>query len=72
MVRAPERSRAAVLEALRSGCFYASSGPEIRDVRVDADGVECAARPRAPSRCARGWDGCRVNAGPLEMNWRGA
>jgi hypothetical protein len=72
MIRATERSRAAVLEALRSGCFYASSGPEIRNVRVDGEGVDVRCSPALSVALRSGvWDGCKVNAGPLEMNWRG-
>ncbi len=44
MVKAPELSVSAILEAIRSGCFYASSGPEIRNVAF-ADGrvvVDCS------------------------------
>jgi hypothetical protein len=72
MVRAPERSRAAVIAALRSGCFYASSGPEIRGVRVDDDGVEVRCSPATSVTLRSGiWDGCRVNADAGGMNWRG-
>ena len=73
MVRAPERSRAAVLEALRTGCFYARAGRRSTTSQVHADGAStCAARRRARSTLRSGiWDGCKVNAGPLEMNWRG-
>jgi len=72
MVRALERSRAAVLEALRNGCFYASSGPEIHDVQVDDEDVDVRCSPARSVRLRSGvWDGCGVNAGPLEMNWRG-
>jgi hypothetical protein len=38
VVRAPENSRAAVVEALRTGSFYASTGVEITDVAV-SDGA---------------------------------
>ncbi len=44
MVRAPELTEAALLEALRQGHFYASTGPEVRSV-VLRDGrveVECS------------------------------
>jgi hypothetical protein len=72
MVRAAERSREAVLEALRTGCFYASSGPEIRDVQVASDGVEVRCSPaRSVTLRSGAWDGCGVNADPLGMNWRG-
>ena len=72
MIKAPERSRAAVLDALRSGCFYATSGPEIRDVCSDGDGVEVrCSRARSVTLRSGRWDGCRVNASALQMNWRG-
>lgn len=32
-----ERTSAAIIEALRTGCFYASTGVEITDIRVDED-----------------------------------
>ncbi|MBR5519471.1 MAG: hypothetical protein IKU55_02015 [Clostridia bacterium] len=38
-------SRASVGDALRRGCFYSSTGPEIYDWRLDADGyvrIECS------------------------------
>jgi hypothetical protein len=40
MVRAAERSEAAVVEALRNGHTYASCGPSIHDVEIDGDAVE--------------------------------
>jgi hypothetical protein len=71
MLRARERSRAAVLEALRSGAFYATSGPEIHDVRVTADGVEVRCSPAQSVTLRSGfWDGCKANAGAHEMSWR--
>jgi hypothetical protein len=72
MIRAPERSREAVLEALRSGCFYATTGPEIRDVRIAGDGVGVRCSPARSVRLRSGfWDGGGVNADELGMNWRG-
>jgi hypothetical protein len=38
--RVAERAREPVLEALRSGAFYSTTGPLIRDVRVEDDAVE--------------------------------
>jgi hypothetical protein len=66
MVRAAERTQEAVLEALRTGSFYGSTGPSIRSVEVD-DGavvVECspAASVTLYSSRARG---ARANAGRL-------
>jgi hypothetical protein len=40
MVRAAERSEEAVLEALRHGHTYASSGPQIRDITSDGTALE--------------------------------
>ena len=66
MVRAAERSPEAVLEALRTGSFYGSTGPAISSVEVDdADvTVECspAASVTLVSSRARG---ARANAGRL-------
>jgi hypothetical protein len=54
MVKATENTPEALLEALKAGAFYATQGPELRDVRVE-DGklvVECSA---ASSIVAIGW-----------------
>lgn len=74
MVRARERSREAVLEALRVGSFYASAGPEIHDVVIgDDDSVEVACSPAAAVILRSGpWDGGRVNADPALAGYRGA
>jgi hypothetical protein len=65
-VRAAERSQEAVLDALRTGSFYASTGPSIDAVTVDeaAVTVECspAASVTLVSSRARG---ARANAGRL-------
>lgn len=45
MVRAAERTEAAVLDALRTGATYLSEGPVIHDVEVTAAGVEVACSP---------------------------
>ncbi len=66
MVRAAERSQEAVLDALRTGSFYGSTGPSIHRVEVDdaAVVVECspAASVTLVSSRARG---ARANAGRL-------
>jgi len=66
IVRAADRSQEAVLDALRSGGFYASTGPSIDAVTVDeiAVTVECspAASVTLVSSRARG---ARANAGRL-------
>jgi predicted metal-dependent phosphoesterase TrpH len=74
MVRAPERSRSAILDALRRGSFYGSTGAEIQAIEVHDDGhvdVRTSAARAVTLRSGR-WDGCRVNAHPLEMHWRGS
>ncbi|MFI5393536.1 MAG: hypothetical protein ACHQY1_07360, partial [Myxococcota bacterium] len=59
MVRAAERSEAAVLEALRQGHTYASAGPQIRDISVDGTELEVRCSPAQAvvmaSRYETGW-----------------
>jgi hypothetical protein len=59
MVRAEDRSRDAVLGALRSGRSYASNGPTLYDVRRDGEGVEVRCSPCSSvalhSRYQEGW-----------------
>ena len=38
MVRAAEKTQAAVLDALREGSFYGSTGPTIESIEVDVEG----------------------------------
>ena len=72
VVRAPERTRGAVLAALRSGAFYSTSGPEIVDVRVDGAEVEVRTSPARSIFLRSGpWDGCAVVADPCAMHYRG-
>jgi len=65
-VRAAERTRAAVLDALRAGAFYGSTGPAIRAVEVGDDEVvvECSPAASVTLYCGR-WRGARANAGRL-------
>jgi hypothetical protein len=66
MVRAAERTQAAVLGALRAGRFYGSTGPEIHDVEHD-DGyvtVRCSPAESVTLVSAR-HRGARANAGRL-------
>jgi hypothetical protein len=71
MVRA-EPTRERVLEALRAGAFYASAGPTIEDVWIDDDRIHVRCSPaRSVTLRSGAWDGGRVNAGRLEMCWRG-
>ncbi len=67
-----ERSAEAVLDALRTGAFYGSSGPELLEITLDGDEVEvrCSAAVSVTLRSGP-WDGCRVNADPQLMHWRG-
>lgn len=44
-VRAEERTREAVLEALRRGAFYSSTGPAVRGLDVDRHAVEVRSSP---------------------------
>jgi hypothetical protein len=62
--RCEERSAAAVLEALREGRFYSSTGPEILDVVVTNDAVEVRSTPStAVTLLAGRQKGARVSAG---------
>jgi hypothetical protein len=61
--RAEERTQAAVLEALRTGMFYGSTGPEIRGVEVGDEEVVVRCSPAAAVTlfCGRS-SGARANA----------
>jgi hypothetical protein len=64
MVRAADRSEAAVLEALRQGHTYASAGPQIRDIAVDGTELEVRCSPaRAVVMASRYETGWAVMAG---------
>jgi hypothetical protein len=64
--RCPERTQAAVLDALRSGSFYSSTGPTIGGLEVDGDGVIVQCSPaRSVTLYAGRHRGARVNAGRL-------
>lgn len=71
--RVEEASREGVLEGLRTGACYSSSGAELHGVDVSHRGVEVRCSP-AQAVCVRSgpWDGCRVNADPMALDWRGA
>jgi len=65
-VKAPERTREAVLDALASGSFYSSTGPEIHSVEVEARTVTVTCSPAASVTLYTGRRrGARVNAGRL-------
>lgn len=71
-VRAAERSREAVLEALSAGAFYSSAGPRIEDVRIDGEVVEVRCSPcRAVTLVSGRTTGAAVNAGRLGYRYRG-
>ena len=72
MVLVQERTRAAVLEALRTGAFYATTGPTFHAVHVDGDYVVVRCSPASSVTLRSGaWDGCRVNASDTLRNYRG-
>lgn len=61
-----ERTPAGVLEALRTGCFYASEGPLITDVRLEAGSVEVRCSPCQTVTLLTGrTSGAAVHAGRL-------
>jgi hypothetical protein len=82
VVRAPDRSADAIVNALKLGNFYASNGPEILDVQWEPEGtrngvpfggevtVKCSP-VRSVSLVADATKGSRVNAGPFGMALRG-
>ena len=66
MVRAAERSQAAVLDALRTGSFYGSTGPEIVSLELDDDAVVVRTSPaRSVTLVSSRRVGARANAGRL-------
>jgi hypothetical protein len=66
MVRAAERSQAAVLDALRSGRFYGSTGPEIHHVEHDGTSVVVRCSPaQSVTLVSSRHRGARANAGRL-------
>ena len=61
-----EREREAILEALRRGCFYGSSGPLIHDVETTGAGVVVRCTPaRSVTLLTGRTAGAAVNAGRL-------
>jgi hypothetical protein len=71
-VRAPEHTREAVLEALRTGSFYSSTGPRIEDLTVDDGVVDVRTTPAESVRLLTGRTrGAAVNAGRLGYAYRG-
>lgn len=71
-VRAAERTRAAVLEALAAGTFYSSTGPRLYDVRLDGDAVEVRCTPcRSVTLVSGRATGAAVNVGRLGYRFAG-
>jgi hypothetical protein len=65
-VRVQEKTQEAVLDALRTGMFYGSTGPEIRDIEVsDGDVVVRCSPAEAVTLYSGRWRGARANAGRL-------
>jgi hypothetical protein len=65
-IRVVERSQAAVLDALDSGCFYSSTGPLILDACAGDGAVEVRCSPcRSVTLCTGRERGAAVNAGRL-------
>jgi hypothetical protein len=64
--RCAERSQPAVLDALRDGRFYSSTGPAIHELEVDDDAVTVRCSPAASLTLYAGKGrGARANAGRL-------
>lgn len=64
MVRVLNRSREAVVTALRAGHIYASNGPSIIDIEQDGDAVEAVVSPARDVWLHSGWeDGIGLSAG---------
>jgi hypothetical protein len=66
-VRCTEKSRRAVLDALRDGSFYSSTGPQIHELELDGDGgvtVRCSPASSVTLYAGRA-RGARANAGRL-------
>src|SRR5919204_2876080 len=66
MVRAAERTQEAVLEALRTGAFWSSTGPELHGLGIDDGAVVVRCSPAASVTLFAGRRrGARANAGRL-------
>jgi hypothetical protein len=66
MVHAAERTQEAVLEALRAGRFYGSTGPTIESVEVDGNAVVVRSSPaQSVTLVSARHRGARANAGRL-------
>jgi hypothetical protein len=66
MVRAAVRSQDAVLDALRAGSFYSSTGPSIESVEVDGNAIVVRSSPaQSVTLVTARHRGARANAGRL-------
>jgi hypothetical protein len=66
MVRAAERSQEAVLDALRAGSFYSSTGPSIESLEVDGNAIVVRSSPaQSVTLVTARHRGARANAGRL-------
>jgi hypothetical protein len=71
-LRVAERSRDAVLAALRGGAFYASTGPAVHDVRREGGTVAVECSPcRSVTLVASKTTGAAVHAGRLGYRYKG-
>jgi len=71
-LRASDRTQEAVLEALRAGAFYASTGPAIEELSVEDGVVEVRTTPARSIVLMTGRTrGASVNAGRLGYSYRG-
>ncbi|MCC6790572.1 MAG: CehA/McbA family metallohydrolase [Thermomicrobiales bacterium] len=71
MVHARERSRAAVLEALEAGRFYATTGPHITELSLTDGKLTVRCTPaRSITVLANPPYGARINAGHHELTYR--
>jgi hypothetical protein len=66
MVRAADRSQEAVLDALRAGGFYSSTGPSIESLEVDGNAIVVRTSPaQSVTLVSARHRGARANAGRL-------
>jgi hypothetical protein len=66
MVRAADRSQEAVLDALRAGSFYSSTGPSIESIEEDGNAVVVRSSPaQSVTLVTARHRGARANAGRL-------
>jgi hypothetical protein len=66
MVRAADRSQEAVLDALRAGDFYSSTGPSIESLEVDGNAIVVRTSPaQSVTLVSARHRGARANAGRL-------